>query len=441
MRKGWGKPQFRMLLAGALGMLCLTPPVQHLASAPGEMDVPLGQQAVVPIGIRGCTSVTTSDTSVLQVGQTSNPQSETKYVFVPRELGVATISSKVFGFVPWKSVRVHVVPQSLVYIGGQSIGVRLQSQGAMVVGFQRLGSEQSCPAADAHLELGDIIVQINHQAVKTASDIRRLTNQGSVAGEDSVVLLTIKRKAQELQIPIHPYTDSQGMKHLGVFVRDKTSGVGTLTFYDPSHHRFGALGHMITDVDTGLPIDGSGSVYDAEITGVMKGQAGRPGEKRGRFDSSAGQIGEIDKNTPFGVFGSMNQLPTHLSHSEEFPVALPNQVHEGQAKILTVLHGQKIEEFSVEIENLTRQTHPNTKSMVIHVTDARLLEATGGIVQGMSGSPIIQDGRLVGAVTHVFVSDPTRGYGVYAKWMQSECDSTETAEPQANPEIHAAMGR
>lgn len=438
MRKRWGKPQFRILLAGALGILCLTPPVQHLASAPDEVEVPLGEHAIVPMGVGGYTTVTTSNDSVVQVEASADSQRNWKCVVLPQDLGDATVSSRVFGFMPWKSVHVHVVPQNLVYVGGQSIGVRLESHGAMIVGFQRLGPNQACPAADAHLKLGDVIVRINQRNVTTASDIRRLANLDSAS--DSLTL-TVRRKNQQFAVPVQPVTDPQGVKHLGIFVRDKTSGVGTLTFYDPQHHRFGALGHMITDADTGLPIDGTGRVYEAEITGVLKGEAGKPGEKRGRFNSASEEIGQIDKNTPFGVFGEMDQLPTHLTSVREYPIALPSQVHQGPAEILTVLHGQKVEGFSVNIENVTRQAFPNTKSMILHVTDGRLLDETGGIVQGMSGSPIIQDGRLVGAVTHVFVSDPTRGYGVYAKWMLSEADSTETTDPVIRSEIHAAMAK
>ena len=161
-------------------------------------------------------------------------------------------------------------------------------------------------------------------------------------------------------------------------------------------------------------------MFSAEIKGVVKGVPGQPGEKKGNFATQYGQIGHIEANSDYGVFGSMNQGPLHSYFNTPIPIALPSQVHVGQAKILTVLHDQQIEEFQVEIEDLAHQENPNTKSMVIKVTDERLLKATGGIVQGMSGSPIIQDGKLVGAVTHVFVSDPTRGYGVYAKWMLRE---------------------
>ena len=407
MRKRLATSQVRMLLAGVLAVLCLTPPVSQLANTPDEVEVPLGQHANVS-GVD----------------------------FIPMDIGVATVSARVFGVVPWKSVRVHVVPPAMVYVGGQSIGIRLRSSGAMIVGFQRLGSQMTSPAAEAHLHLGDVIEQVNDKAVKSVSDIRDLTNQVRV--RDSVTV-RVKRGDDHVNVVIRPFRDDQGLRHLGVFVRDKTTGVGTLTFYDPEHHRFGALGHIITDIDTGLPIEGTGSLYEAEITGVTKGQVGRPGEKRGRFNSKAEELGEIEKNTPFGVFGSMQHIPQHLGYSREYPIALPSQVHEGSAKILTVLHGQTVEEFEVRIENVTRQSHPNTKSMVVHVTDPRLLAQTGGIVQGMSGSPIVQEGRLIGAVTHVFVSDPTRGYGVYAKWMLGEAGSGESKLQDENEA--AAMAR
>lgn len=424
MRNRLGTSQIRMLLAGVLGLLCLTPPVQQLANTPEEVDLPLGQHANVPLGLAGYTKFTTSNRFVLQVDTTHSAGPNSRIEFVPQDIGVATVSARVFGVVPWKSVRVHVVPPAMVYVGGQSIGIRLRSPGAMIVGFQRLGSQQASPAAEARLHIGDVIEQVDDKWVKSVSDIRNLTNQVPSRG---AVTVRVKRGDDHVNVVIRPFTDTQGLRHLGVFVRDKTTGVGTLTFYDPEHHRFGALGHIITDIDTGLPIEGTGSLYEAEITGVTRGQVGRPGEKRGRFNSKAAELGEIEKNTPFGVFGSMGHIPQHLGYSREYPIALPSQVHEGSAKILTVLHGQTVEEFEVRIENVTRQTHPNTKSMVVHVTDPRLIAQTGGIVQGMSGSPIIQEGRLIGAVTHVFVSDPTRGYGVYAKWMMREADAGDSS--------------
>lgn len=305
-----------------------------------------------------------------------------------------------------------------VYVGGQSIGIRLKSTGIMVVGFQRV-DQQNSPAIRAGLKTGDVIEQIDGQRIESIDALKSWLRSHSSKG---LLQLSIRRSQRELTVTIRPIRTKAGECKLGLYVRDKTSGVGTLTFYDPVVHRYGALGHVITDADTGQPITGHGDLYPSEVFGIVKGTAGRPGEKRGRFVSPPKLIGTIDENTPYGVYGQMNQPPSYAFSSQRISVAKPRQVHTGPAQLLTVVQGQRVEAFTVNIENTISQSHPGTKSMVVHVTDPELLKQTGGIVQGMSGSPLIQDGRLIGAVTHVFVSDPTRGYGVYAAWMLSEAD-------------------
>ncbi len=324
--------------------------------------------------------------------------------------GHALLSTRLFGVIPWRPVQVQVVPKQFVVIGGQSIGVRLSMDGVLVVGYQRIAQAGS-PAAAAHVEIGDTLETVNNHRVYTALDVQRWVNQ--IPGD---VRLTLRRGHVRRTVQVRPVEDELHNRRLGLFVRDRTSGVGTLTFYDPQQRRFGALGHIITDADTGQPIQGEGSVYNAEVTGIVKGASGQPGEKTGRFVASDGIIGHIETNTPYGVFGVMT-VPPPPAAASVLPVAVPEQVHSGPATIMTVLHGQKVERFAVEIQELVHQDVPATKSLVIHVTDPRLLKESGGIVQGMSGSPIIQDGKLVAAVTHVFVSDATRGYGVYAYWM------------------------
>jgi stage IV sporulation protein B len=203
-----------------------------------------------------------------------------------------------------------------------------------------------------------------------------------------------------------------------MYIRDSAAGVGTLTFYDPKHKVYGALGHVITDMDTGKPIRvGDGKVVKSNVTSIQKGESGEPGEKRAIFFQENQVIGNIQKNTPFGIFGKMNSPPGEGLMNREIPVALAEQVTEGPAKILTVVDGQKVEQFDIQIVHVLRQKFPATKGLIIKVIDPRLLEKTGGIVQGMSGSPIIQNGKLVGAVTHVFVNDPTSGYGTFIEWM------------------------
>ncbi|SFU90168.1 SpoIVB peptidase [Alicyclobacillus macrosporangiidus] len=406
----------RKLCAAALSLLCLTPPVQQLASLPGEIHIPIGEHTILPLRLPCKAVVVSSDTRVVGAQPVLARGHETDLEVTPRELGDAIISTRLFGFLPWKALHVHVVPQERVFAGGQSIGVRLHSNGLIVVGFQRV--DRLSPPPGMALRIGDVIERIDGKPVHEARDLRREAN--AVQGP---VRLSVRRGAEHLQVVLTPATGSDGYRRLGLLVREKTAGVGTLTFYDAHHHRFGALGHLITDVDTGQPIEGWGSVHEAEVTGVVRGTAGHPGEKQGRFLASVHEIGRIDVNTDYGVFGEMDALPRFSYLSKEVPVALPEQVHPGPAKLLTVIHGQQVEAFDVEIENVARQDRPGTKSLVVHVTDPRLLRMTGGIVQGMSGSPLLQDGRLAAAVTHVFVSDPTRGYGVYAAWMLQKCET------------------
>lgn len=212
---------------------------------------------------------------------------------------------------------------------------------------------------------------------------------------------------------------------LGLYVEDPAAGVGTLTFYDRTSGTFAALGHRITELggQRRVWLEG-GKIVAARISGIEQGQRGSPGEKIGTFSGPDDIIGTIASNTRFGLFG---KLETDLPEGEEVPVALAHQVHTGPARILTVVQGSTVQEFSVEIVRVYRQLRPHDKGLVIKVTDPQLLSLTGGIVQGMSGSPIIQDGRLVGAVTHVFVNDPTRGYGVLAEWMLEEMNAVSAA--------------
>jgi stage IV sporulation protein B len=437
MNKGWSGKWARMGIAAGLTWLCSSGPVTQLVSTPDEVRLPLGQRLTLDLRVPGHLQVNSSNARVVEAQTLSNESKGVTEVSVSsHDVGDAVVSTKLFGFLPWKAVHVNVVPREDVMVGGQSIGVILHSHGLIVIGFQRIGTSQASPAADARIQIGDVVERANGQALNSVTDLRQ-----SVSRATGRLELQIRRGREHKQIMIAPVTGADGDRHLGMFVREQTTGVGTLTFYDPKNQRFGALGHLISDADTGQPIEGTGPVYPSEVTGVVRGEPGKPGEKRGRFVRSQGQIGDIQENTPFGVFGKMRVAPGVEGQLRELPVALPEQVHKGAAQILTVLHGQNVEAFNVEIENLVHQDKPAIKSMVVHVTDARLLEQAGGIVQGMSGSPIVQDGRLVGAVTHVFVSDPTRGYGVYAMWMVETCVHPDVEETLYREDIPALLPR
>jgi len=227
------------------------------------------------------------------------------------------------------------------------------------------------------------------------------------------------RNDKELTTSLNPAYDQQDRAwRLGLYIRDSAAGVGTLTFYAPDHGVYGALGHIITDMNTQTPIVvGSGQILQSSVTSISKSESGEPGEKRAHFLKEGKTLGNIERNTNFGIFGKMSQNPEHSLYEKPIPVAFSEEVKEGPAEILTVVEGQRVERFKVEIVHVSKQSAPETKGLVIRITDPRLVEKTGGIVQGMSGSPILQNGKLIGAVTHVFVNDPKSGYGCFIEWM------------------------
>jgi stage IV sporulation protein B len=406
--------------------LCWFTPIHQLASIPQELRILQGTSTALDFGIPSFATVTTSEPEVVSVA--GSPESQVAaHLKQPLQIdsgrtGSADLQVKLFGMIPIKSVHVSVVPDLKVIPGGQSIGVKLKSAGIMVVGYNlvKTGTESISPAEQAQIKVGDIITAIDGHPVKSVEQAAQWINK---AGKnDRQLEFTVKRAKEQLKLKVKPVYDKDGETYrIGLYIRDSAAGVGTLTFYQPDYKVFGALGHVITDVDTGQPIGvGEGQVVHSRVTSIDKGESGTPGEKRGIFIDEDRVLGSITRNSDFGIFGKMESLPDNAKVKKAMPVALAEQVHEGKASILTVVDGQKVEEFEIQIVNVMRQKYPATKSMVIKVTDPRLLAKTGGIIQGMSGSPILQDGKVVGAVTHVFVNDPTQGYGVFIEWMLNE---------------------
>jgi stage IV sporulation protein B len=404
---------------------CFTP-IRQLASIPANMRILEGQSAAIDLGLPVTATVTTSNVQVATVHGTQ----QSKVAFNLKQpilidsvsQGQADVKVNLFGLIPLKSVHVDVVPELEVIPGGQSIGVKLTSDGIMVVGYNQVtvGEQRYSPGEKDGIKIGDVITAIDGIKIKSSEQAAALINK---AGKDNRDLeMKVMRSKQQIALRVRPVKEKgTDMYRIGLYIRDRAAGVGTLTFYDPKNRIFGALGHVITDVDTGQPIRVSdGEIVHSSVTSIDKGESGQPGEKRGIFVDEDRVLGSITKNSDFGVFGKMNKMPDNARITKVLPIALAEQVKEGPAKILTVVEGQKVEEFDIQITNVMKQKFPAIKSMVIKVTDPRLLEKTGGIIQGMSGSPIIQDGKVVGAVTHVFVNDPTQGYGVFIEWMLNE---------------------
>lgn len=313
------------------------------------------------------------------------------------------------GWLPVKTVRTIVTDRAEVIVCGMPFGVKMFSEGALVVGFSTMEQNGSMvsPAKAAGLRLGDRVICIgettteNNDAVKDALE--------AAAGPVEVVYI---RDGEQRQTTLTPLWDAaSGQWRAGMWVRDSSAGVGTLTFADPERGVFAGLGHPISDSDTGASIAlRSGEIVPCEITGCSKGTAGSPGELKGRF-LSAHAIGSIRINGENGVYGTTR---TRFS-GRPMPVAFAQEVMTGEAEIWTTVEGETPRSYRVTIEKINDADL--RRNMVIRVTDKELLAATGGIVQGMSGSPIVQNGRLVGAVTHVLVNDPTRGYGIFAQTM------------------------
>ncbi|MBS4215734.1 SpoIVB peptidase [Neobacillus rhizophilus] len=327
-----------------------------------------------------------------------------------------------FAGIPIKKVDVNVLKDFRVIPGGQSIGVKLNTVGVLVVGHHQVNTEngKKSPGEIAGIKVGDIITEINGNKIEKMADVAPFVQS---AGQDGKPLeMAISRESGKFTTKLTPLKDKgENSYKLGLYIRDSAAGIGTMTFIHPQSKKYGALGHVISDMDTKQPIVvEDGQIVRSTVTSIEKGSNGDPGEKLARFSSDREIVGNIKKNSPFGIFGELNKELKNGVLDKPLPIALSHQVKEGPAKILTVVDDDKVEEFNVEIVSTIPQKFPATKGMVIKVTDPKLLEKTGGIVQGMSGSPIIQDGKLIGAVTHVFVNDPTSGYGVHIEWMLNE---------------------
>jgi len=293
---------------------------------------------------------------------------------------------------------------------GQPIGVKLFSDGVLVIGL----SDGENAAKQCGLKEGDIITAVGGESLDTIEQLRACLNANGAAE----AALTVRRGSRTLTLEALPQRDESGEYRLGAWVRDSMAGIGTMTFYDPQSGVFGALGHGVTDVDTGqlLPLD-HGSIMDASVKAVKKGERAAPGELKGDFDLTR-DSGTLYANTDCGIFGTLSAENAAKLTGRAYPLARRSEVREGPAAILATVSGNETKEYAIEIEKVYSSS-ASSRNLLLRVTDEALLAQTGGVVQGMSGSAILQDGKLVGAVTHVLVDDPTRGYGIFIENMLS----------------------
>ena len=316
-----------------------------------------------------------------------------------------------------KNIDVSVLPRTTVIPVGSIAGVKLYTSGVLVVGMSEIEGEDDKkykPYENTGIEEGDTITKINDETINSTDELIEKVNNSN--GSEIKIEYIHDEKTKECSItPVK--TDAEEYK-LGLWVRDSAAGVGTVTFYEPSTRKFGALGHGITDIDTGDLLNiASGEFVTAKILNIKKGEDGNPGKIQGTVDEQE-TIGEISKNTEFGIYGTLANISNlNIDASKEMEVALRDEIQLGKATILCSLDNNKVEEYEIEIEKIYKENNYNNKSMEIKITDERLIEKTGGIIQGMSGSPIIQNGKFVGAVTHVLVDSATEGYAIFGDLM------------------------
>ncbi|AIF51512.1 stage IV sporulation protein B [Pelosinus sp. UFO1] len=429
-----------MCLAVLIVAFCFSPQFRTIYEFPPHMRIIEGEVALFNVNFPLTLSVEPDEED-----QSALPKyALSRSVFLETlKLRTATIQFKLLGIIPIRTVQVDVLPTIKLVPGGHSIGVVLHSRGVIVVGNSPVSTNNEqyvTPAKDAGITVGDVILSINDIPVQSDSQVAEIID--NTGRQQEILKILIKRGEEQITINLKPVLCNDTKRYrVGLFVRDSAAGVGTLSFYDPKTHAYGALGHVITDSDTNQPIDcAQGKIVSAAVSGIQHGKRGQPGEKIGVFIDEDHLLGNIQKNTKFGIYGQLHDNIANDLYSEAIPVASMNQVQTGPAEILTVVDGQTIERFKIEIQKVNLQEYPDGKGLVIKITDPILLEKTGGIVQGMSGSPIIQNGKLVGAVTHVFVHDPTRGYGCFIDWMLMEIGVVPKSEKQSARKLFTFSG-
>ena len=328
------------------------------------------------------------------------------------ETGKMNLELNLFNLFSVKDVTVNVIPKTTVIPLGKAIGMKMYTKGVLVVGMSEIQGQK--PYENTGIETGDKIVEVNNVKINNTDELIECVNRSK--GE-SIQITYISDNEEEVA-NISPVKTGENEYKLGLWVRDAAAGVGTLTFYEPSTGEFGALGHGINDVDTYELIDiANGELVTTNIIDIVKGEDGTPGEIRGIIEGSS-TIGSIYKNTDYGVYGKVtDKSRLNLDTNNELEVANRSEIKTGKAEIMCELENGKIEKYEIEIQKIFLENNQDNKSMLIKVTDEDLIEKTGGIIQGMSGAPIIQNGKFIGAVTHVLVNDSKMGYAVFADLM------------------------
>lgn len=303
-----------------------------------------------------------------------------------------------------------------IIAGGENIGIQINSKGIIIVGLYKIGD--AYPGREAGLKLGDRVLAVNNENVDSINQMVEKINKDS---DKKSIKITYKRYNRTYDTNLKLVKNEDNVYKTGLYVKDTINGIGTLTFIDPNTKLFGALGHEIIEKNTGQRIEvKDGKIFKSEVQSISKSSNGTPGEKNAKYYSN-NIYGSVAENTGSGIFGSYKDaMPTNKTL---YKVGKPGDVKLGKASILTVIKNEEVEKFDINIIKINSNNNQKIKNILFNITDAKLLETTGGVVQGMSGSPIIQDEMIIGAVTHVIVDDPTKGYGIFITSMLEEAEN------------------
>ncbi len=392
-----------------------------IKKVPDEIKILVGKEESFDFNMPIKANIVTEDIGVISVNDLKVPDNQISidmkkpFTLGSTKTGKYNINLKLFGLFNFKNISLDVIENIELIPCGIPIGIYVETDGILVLGSGRITGEDGLnyEPINNKLKSGDYILEINGVKVKDKEDvIEEIQNSN---GDD--IKLLVRRNKEKITVRVTPVKATDGKYKIGAWIRDDTQGIGTLTFTSTKGD-FGALGHGITDIDTGLLMDISeGSVYDADIMSIIRGKEGEPGELIGMIrQSKKYKIGRIDQNTLQGIFGTIDNNYNWLLKQEPLDIGLKQEVQKGPAKILCTIQ-DKVEEFDIQIESIDISNSNHSKGIVIRITDERLLDMTGGIVQGMSGSPIIQNNKIIGAVTHVFIQDSTKGYGTFIENM------------------------
>lgn len=387
---------------------------------PDKIHVIAGEKEEFNFSIPLSAEIVCEDRQVSFSGKSNIPQNtltvnlNESFTMQSSEMGTHEISMKLFGIFPLKNIEVSVIEETKVIPCGFPVGIYLETDGILVIGSAKLVDESGniVEPAYALLKSGDYIEEVDGIAITAKEDLICAVSESE--GKD--ILLTIRRNGERIKAALSPVKTGDGEYKLGVWVRDDAQGIGTLT-YITTEGKFGGLGHGVSDVDTGVLLDTSGGkLYETKILSVIKGESGTPGGLSGIINYQSQELGAIEENTGQGVFGTAGNELRQMAGYEIMDIGLRQEIKTGRAYVRCKVDGV-LKDYAIDIVKIDHSPDNVNKGMEIRVVDEELLAKTNGIVQGMSGSPIIQDGKLIGAVTHVLVNDPTRGYGIFIENM------------------------